>query len=161
MPRGGASPRTGTKPKPPAIKLREGNLGRRPINHREPQYPSTLPPAPDELDQDAKAEWERGGALLVGQRVVTEGDLPILTMYCAVWSQWLQAQRALMQHGLMVVDDKGAAKISPWFTVAEKTGLELRRVAAELGLTPSSRARLQVDPQHAQKETHAEKIFGF
>jgi phage terminase small subunit len=49
----------GRKPKPTALKLIEGNPGKRPITGSEPKPPSTLPTCPSHLSASAKAEWKR------------------------------------------------------------------------------------------------------
>ena len=49
----------GRKPKPTAIKVLEGNPGKRPLNKFEPAPEKKAPPCPEWLNGEAKAEWER------------------------------------------------------------------------------------------------------
>ena len=59
MPRGGARSRSGPPPKPTALKLVEGNPGRRPLNENEPKPPlATLKP-PTWLDADGRKVWRQ------------------------------------------------------------------------------------------------------
>ena len=49
----------GRKPKPTAMKVLEGNPGKRPLNFAEPHSEKKLPHGPEWLEDEAKAEWER------------------------------------------------------------------------------------------------------
>ena len=46
----------GRKPKPTAVKIDEGNPGKRRINGREPKPPASLPDCPAHLSDEAKLE---------------------------------------------------------------------------------------------------------
>ena len=46
---------------------------------------------------------------------------------------------------------KAGLRISPTVNALDKAGMALLRLAMELGFTPASRSRVQVDPQHASK----------
>jgi len=50
---------TGPKPKPTAIKILEGNPGKRPLNLNEPKPLQIAPECPDWLLAEAKKEWNR------------------------------------------------------------------------------------------------------
>ena len=52
----------GRKPTPTAIKVLEGNPGKRPLNDREPQPPKKAPSCPKWLEPDAKREWNSSGS---------------------------------------------------------------------------------------------------
>ena len=49
----------GRKPKPTALKVLEGNPGKRPLNLFEPTPEDKMPECPDWLEDEAKAEWDR------------------------------------------------------------------------------------------------------
>ena len=49
----------GRKPKPTALKLLEGNPGKRPLNDKEPKPQKKAPSCPKWLDPEAKKEWRR------------------------------------------------------------------------------------------------------
>ena len=49
----------GQKPKPTAIRRREGNRGKRAWNHDEPQPPDGMPRCPRHLAPVARIEWRR------------------------------------------------------------------------------------------------------
>ena len=49
----------GRKPKPTAVKILEGNPGKRKLNEHEPQPQRKAPPCPKWLEPEAKKEWRR------------------------------------------------------------------------------------------------------
>ena len=49
----------GRKPKPTAVKVLEGNPGKRPLNMFEPTPEKIAPECPSWLNDEAKAEWNR------------------------------------------------------------------------------------------------------
>jgi P27 family predicted phage terminase small subunit len=135
----------GRKPKPTAIRQIEGNPGRRPLNDREPVPPSGIPECPEELDDDARAEWFRTAKVLSDMKLLTLADRSALAAYCVVYSRWLAAERAVKQYGTIVKSpDKGFPMKSPYLTVADQAMEAMRKFMVEFGLTPSSRSRIKV-----------------
>jgi P27 family predicted phage terminase small subunit len=137
----------GRKRKPTALKLVANNPGKRPLNKREPK-PKGGPIAPAELNARAKREWNRICKALDGLGLLTGADTAILALYCAAYATWCQAQRELNKKGAGPVI-KAANKTlipSPWLAVSNRAHDQIVKVGAELGLTPSARARLQVPP---------------
>ena len=49
----------GRKPKPTALKVLEGNPGKRPLNELEPKPKKQAPSCPSWLEPEAKKEWRR------------------------------------------------------------------------------------------------------
>ena len=49
----------GRKPKPTALKVLEGNPGKRPLNKKEPQPEKKAPAARHGWSRKAKKEWKR------------------------------------------------------------------------------------------------------
>jgi len=50
---------SGRKPKPTAIKVLEGNPGKRSLNTQEPKPRKKAPRCPPWLEEEAKKEWKR------------------------------------------------------------------------------------------------------
>jgi len=141
----------GRKPKPTALKLLEGNPGRRPIKGAEPRPPGALPTCPAHLGASAKAEWKRLARDLNGIGLLTTADRAALAVYCQSWGRWVEAERKLQETPLMLKTPAGYVQISPWLTIANKERELMARYMAELGLTPSSRTRLAVDVSSSRK----------
>ena len=72
----------GRKPKPTAIKLLEGNPGKRTLNYAEPKPRVVLPRAPEHLSDEEKAKWKSTVKELYPLGLITAVDKDQLAMYC-------------------------------------------------------------------------------
>ncbi len=134
----------GRKPKPTALKLIEGNPGKRPINGREPKPPSGVPTCPSHLSASAKAEWKRLARTLNDIGLLTQIDRTVLAAYCQAYGRWVEAERRLAETPPILKTPAGYVQISPWITISNKQVELMTRLMAELGLSPTSRSRLSV-----------------
>ena len=163
--------RSGRLPKPSALKVLQGTD--RPDRRRpEPQFALGLPEPPKHLDAVALRRYREVGAMLLKQGVMTEADMGILAMYAESWSNWIaashevRAERKLQKaiesawDALPDMDDAQAAlgrrllKLerralaeSPSVKRQREEKLMLDRLGAQMGLSPSMRAKVQVAPQ--------------
>lgn len=157
--------RPGPAPKPTAIRRAQGNPGHRPLNKREPQPALGVPPCPAWLSPEAKREWTRVTVELDEMGVLARADLAALSMYCTCWARWQEAEKAIEDEGSVITmrDDKGNVKWvqpSPWIGIATKMLDRVHKLAAEFGLTPSARTRLQVTTTTPEMDPLDEAIFG-
>jgi P27 family predicted phage terminase small subunit len=139
----------GRKPKPTTLKLLAGNPGRRPLNDDEPAPPRGRPDCPDLLkdDEEARAEWDRVCSDLDRMGILCEVDRPSLAAYCVTYSRWVEAERHVQKHGMMVKSpNKGVPMPNPFLWVATSSMGDMRKWLTEFGLTPSSRSRIRVGP---------------
>ena len=135
----------GRKPRPTVLKLIEGNPGKRPLNHREPAPPATIPECPEFLNTKARAEWERTSQVLAQMGMLTEADRSALAAYCVAYSRWVEAEGQVARFGTIVKSpEKGFPMKSPYLTVADQALETMRKLMVEFGLTPSSRSRIRV-----------------
>lgn len=141
----------GRKPKPTALKLVEGNPGRRPINGREPKPPSTRPTCPAHLSPTAKAEWKRVAGALNRIGLLTQIDRTVLATYCQAYGRWVEAERRLAETPPLLKTPAGYVQVSPWVTISNKQVELMTRLMAELGLTPSARSRLAIQVPNGPK----------
>ncbi|MDH7785175.1 P27 family predicted phage terminase small subunit [Ochrobactrum sp. 19YEA23] len=94
------------------------------------------PPAPAHLTPAAKAEWRRVMPQLIQRRIITRGDLAGIENYCAA----IGAVRQIAdQMNAMPVPDLKLGGLQIRFMQTA------RQLAAEYGLTPTSRARVGGD----------------
>jgi P27 family predicted phage terminase small subunit len=141
----------GRKPVPTAQKRMRGNPGRRPLNEAEPQHaiPGVMfdqPPAELTDHAAAVAEWQRLAPLLRRARQVTEADWSALVALCLEWARYLEATKLIKVAGLVVRSPAGYPMPNPYLSIATRALANCNRLWPELGLTPSSRARVQVLP---------------
>jgi len=139
----------GRKPTPTALKLLRGNPGKRALNHDEPKHaPLDAAVPPDVVDPVAQAEWVRVAGLLIERGQVTTVDRTVLTGYCVKYAQWLALEREAAAHPFIVRSPSGYPIPNPALGMANKVFALLLKTAAELGITPSARARVHVTEPH-------------
>lgn len=142
----------GRKPKPTHQRALEGNRGKRPLNRREPELPVAAADAapPDELNvampgiaARAQAEWRRLAPILLARRALTTADRSALIALCLEWARYLDATEKTT--ALVVTTKSGYPMLNPYLIVASKAFAACARLWPELGLTPSSRSRVQIE----------------
>lgn len=134
----------GRKPKPTALKLIEGNPGKRSITGREPKPPSSVPTCPSHLSASAKAEWKRLARTLNEIGLLTQIDRGVLAAHCQAHGRWVVAEPRLAETPPILKTPAGNVQISPWITTSNKQVELMTRLMGELGLSPTSRSRLAV-----------------
>lgn len=140
-----AVPGRGRKPKPKALKKLAGNPGKRALNNAEPTFSALLHvDCPEWLagDEWAPTLWEMVIKELCGAQVLCITDLHNLEAFCAAYSRWRRAERAITEHGLVVEGATGGPIKNPACTVANESLKQMTTYGALLGLDPSSRSRL-------------------
>jgi phage terminase small subunit len=118
----------GPAPKPTAIRILEGNPGKRPIRGDEPKPRRAVPPCPRWLAPEARREWRSLGPELARIGLLTVVDGPIFALFCQSFARFQQAET-----------DGDLAKVKAYAPL-------MRAAMSELGLTPAARARLAVAP---------------
>lgn len=133
----------GRKPKPTELKVLQGNPGKRPVRRmRKAAAVKRTPSPPDYLTDVGKKEWRRVGKLLSALQVLTDSDLTALAAYCDAYSRWLDARKLIEEQGLTTETGAGNLKAHPATAVVHQAMTEMRQFMVELGLTPSSRTRV-------------------
>lgn len=104
----------------------------------------SIPQCPDHLDPEASVEWTRLAAELHALGILTRIDRAVLAAYCQTWSRWCAAERKVTEQGTIVKSPNGYPIINPYLSVANEALRQLRAFATELGLSPSSRSRVNL-----------------
>lgn len=134
----------GRRPRPSALRLIEGNPGKRNLAKqlaREPvaEVGATMPAG---LSAAARAHWKIVAAQLTDARILTRLDAVALSQYCEVFAQWRDATDKVAEFGASVETGQGGLKLSPYWAAFIQASGELRRMLIEFGMTPSARARV-------------------
>jgi P27 family predicted phage terminase small subunit len=132
------------RPTPTALRIIQGNPGKRPMPKHEPKPEVVTDWAtPVELagDDAASAEWDRLAGLLKHARVVTMADKTALIALCQQWSLYIRATDA-MRKALIVKDARGNFRVSPAQKIAKDALHAMKGLWVEFGLTPASRAKV-------------------
>ncbi len=133
----------GRKPKPTAVKVLEGNPGKRQLNQNELQIAQKKPPVcPDWLEEEAKVEWKRLAKNLFELGILTDLDVAAFASYCQAYARWKEAEEFITQHGSIVKTKTGYWQQVPQVSIAHANQKIMMQAAAEFGLTPSARARI-------------------
>ncbi|MDG3006617.1 phage terminase small subunit P27 family [Paludisphaera mucosa] len=136
----------GRKPAPNILKIQAG-VRRDRINPDTPPVIPGLAEPPVPLSAAARAEWDRILPLLNESGLVSLTDGVALAIYCVAYGRWVEAEGHMTREGRVLTDAKGVPRVSPWFKIARDASDDLRRMASEFGLTPSSRSSLRVPKQ--------------
>ena len=148
----------GRIPAPTQIKRLNGNPGKRPLNKAEPQPRENEPFCPEFLDSEAKDEWNRLLPILRHMRVLTEADYMALANLCMAYSTLVKAQTGLTKDGLLVTTPAGYQQQSPLVKIVRSQMEMINRLCGEFGLTPSSRSRIQIQPEKPKMSVTAQLL---
>jgi P27 family predicted phage terminase small subunit len=143
----------GRKPKPTALKLLNGNPGKRKLNRDEPKVEAGRPEAPAFLTDTAREEWFRVIPQLEASGVLAKIDGTALASYCMAFSRWIEAEGQISEYGVLIEEpiihkDTGEQigvklKKNPACTAAMACQKEMRALLALFGMDPSSRSRIK------------------
>ena len=150
----------GRKPKPTAIRIAQGNPGKRGFNHAEPVLPEGMPDCPDHLDGEARAEWFRLVGPLHEAGVLTTVDRGALAAYAQAWSRWVEAEEKLKTTPTIMKTPSGYIQQNPWLGIANKQMELMGRYMAELGITPASRSRVMAGVMIGPRPIDADAVEG-
>ena len=161
----------GRKPKPTAKKRLEGNPGKRKLNKREPtpHVSSDLkskPPIevrvtlePPEIEAGCKMFGDRYLPLLKAMQVLTDVDLAAFELMSLHHTLAWSAASIVERDGLILLDKFGVAHKHPALQIMRDNSAHYRAYAAEFGMTPSARSRLEVLPPDEPSQLEME-LFG-
>lgn len=154
--------RRGPPPKPTHLKLLEGTFRKDRAAKREPKAPKTSkrPSPPAYLGRNAKAEWRRIIPILDEMGILSTADRSIIAAYCQAWHRLQQYEKDIDDNGSSFTTEKGYECQRPAVAMAQKQAQLLRQFAGELGLSPSSRSRVEVPEKPPEKDKTEELLFG-
>lgn len=133
----------GRKPKPIALRIREGNPGKRPLPKPRPAAkPGPDPTCPAHLGGDARREWRRIVPLLRTAGLLDSSYRAKLAAYCVQYGRWVDAELELRTKGPVTLSPSEYPIVNPWLSVANKAMALMAGLAADFGLSPVDAARL-------------------
>ncbi len=141
---------TGT---PTALKVLQGNPGKRSLNQNEPKMPiseewETPPPW---LGSYAKKEWKRVLPMLKRNGLFTGADYMALCAYCQSVDTWILAEKQKRADGMIMVSPKGYELQAPAVGIANTAMGNILKFGREFGLTPASRSNLSAEQFEEQE----------
>ena len=140
----------GRKPKPTAVKIRQGNPGKRKLNEKNT-------PPPDDLNENGKIMWAFVLKELIPQKVLLKTDLQTVANYCIAYQNRKQANRDIERYGSVIESETGI-KRNPAYTTLKEAMADMAKYGSLLGLDPSSRTRLVGNADNEIENPFAELI---
>jgi len=136
------------KPKPTALKILEGNPGKRPLPKNEPKPDLALMPCPEYLKDDdiAYGEWNRIVPELYKIGLLTKIDKVALELYCSQYSIYRKSFELIKDKSVASVDKRRASQAT------REAAKIIKTVAVEFGMTPSSRSRISLPGESVDDE---------
>ena len=151
----------GRKPKPTSQRRLDGNPGHRPLNADEPRPPSAddsfdSPPVELVAAPRAQEEWRRLAPTLRKARQVSVTDRTALIALCLEWARYLDAMEKVREIGMVIKSPSGYPMTNPYLSIATRALAACTKLWPELGLTPSSRSRIQTTGEPRPDDPFAE-----
>jgi P27 family predicted phage terminase small subunit len=137
--------------KPAALKILDGNPGKRPIKD-EPKPVPIAPDCPIWLPQFAQEEWQRVYRQLEQLGLLTQVDGTAFEAYCMAYGQWKESHLILREKGLTFMTPNGYEQQRPEVAIANNAAKIMRGFMIEFGLTPAARARMGTDPKAGEDD---------
>lgn len=131
------------RPKPTALRVIQGNPGKRPLNPDEPRPKLGIPSCPKFLNRPAKTEWKRVTPMLAEIGLLSHIDRAALTAYCQAWGRWVEAEQMLAKVGTLVKSPNGYPMPHPLLSIANKAMRQMHSLLLEFGMSPSARSRIK------------------
>ena len=150
----------GRKPKPTAVKVLEGNPGKRSLNTAEPKPEKKAPRCPSWLEDEAKKEWKRMSKQMEQLGILTEIDMAAFAGYCQAYARWKEAEEFISQHGSMVRTPNGYLQQVPQVSIAQTNQKIMLKFCEQFGLTPSSRSRIVASTDGESSGDEMEELLG-
>jgi len=76
--------------------------------------------------------------------------------YCVAWSRWVKAELAILRTGEVVKAPSGFPIQNPWLAISNRAQMQMQSLAAEFGMSASSKSRITASKPVAQS---ALKLF--
>ena len=149
----------GRTPTPTAIKILEGNPGKRPLNEYEPKPEKKAPPCPKWLEKEARKEWKRLAPKLEMLGVLSELDMAAFAEYCQAYARWKEAEEYISSHGSTFKTANGCIMAVPQVNIAKSYLAAMESAAKQFGLTPAARSRLIANADNGDRDDELERLL--
>ena len=149
----------GPKPKPTALRLVEGNAGKRRLPQREPKPRPIRPDCPAFLNEAARDIWAGLADELEDMGVLTIVDECVLAGYCTAYEEAQRLGRFIDAEGLTIDTPSGYLQQRPEVSIRNKAWDRVAKFGAELGIGAASRSRIEVRKHDDEAEDPVAKAI--
>jgi P27 family predicted phage terminase small subunit len=140
----------GRKAKPTMLKIIQGNPGRKPLNKNEPKIKKALRNPPVWFDARQRKLWAETIAECP-RGLLRKLDAHTLEVWVCAYFDHRDAVEAMRGEPIVVMGLSGVQRVNPLLSAQREAAKLLLKAGAEMGFSPTSRSRIQVDPN--AKET--------
>lgn len=135
----------GRKPVPTHLKLIRGNPGKRRLNENEPIPEGDLNAPPTWMSKSQRAGW-RYAIANAPPGLLKRLDRSVLSAWVVAEDLHRTASQMLDKHGLLIkAPNTGLPIQSPYLPVANRQATIMLKAAEQLGFSPGSRSRVQIE----------------
>lgn len=150
---------SGRRPKPTALKVVEGNKGRRPLNGSEPKPKKSNSKPPAHLSSIGKKTWSSLIDRLGDMNLMTIADEYALERLVDCYAEILAYREAIKINGHTYTTEnvQGGLMVRPRPEVGMLADADRRfkSYLVEFGLTPAARSKVkEIDPENEDKTGH-------
>lgn len=153
----------GPAPKPTALRLLEGNPGKRAINKQEPRPPVRDPKMPQWLGRKARRLWRRLAPELQARAGMSDWDAEAFAVLCEAVEMYGAAVQDIHERGQIleetrtrynrdgsVFSKETVRSKNPSVQIARDSAHTIRAYAQEFGMTPSARSGIKLPEVDAE-----------
>lgn len=137
--------------KPTNLRVLEGNPSKRPLPQNEPKPVPIAPKCPSWANRYGKRLWKELIPEMERLGLVTKIDGASFAAMCHSYGVWVECEQYLKKHGRTYEYTNKAGETNmiarPEVAIGQKALAEFRRWAAEFGLTPAARTKIEVKVQ--------------
>lgn len=139
-------------PKPTALKLIQGTQRKDRAQPNEPTPVVAIPKCPAHLTPKAKTVWKSLVKHLETMGVMTLPDGLALEQLCSAYAEWRDLVKLIEVDGYTYKTNGAGGEMlikgNPAVAMASDAQKRIRGMLQEFGLTPSSRTKVNAEPQH-------------
>jgi P27 family predicted phage terminase small subunit len=148
--------------KPTALRIVEGNPGKRKLNRKEPKprVSHRRPSPPDWLGRTGKALWRKLTKELMPLGLLTVVDEHVLAMLCQAWSRYREADSEWTKSGPTFETANGYVAHHPHVSICRDMAKQVRALSGEFGLSPSSRSGIKGGTGESERDEFEEFLSG-
>jgi len=132
----------GPKPKPVEVAKRDGTTPSRVPNPPLRTSAEAEVSMPEYFNKFQEIAWMELVTVLTELDILDTADYATLETCAAMMGRMREARHELNRSDMIEVTQRGASVPSPWWKIEREASQTATRLLAELGLSPSARARL-------------------
>lgn len=138
--------RMGRKPKPTALKVLQGNPGKRPLSANEPAADGKVarPYGLKTAFPSVAKRWDDLAPVLAVAGLLTPADAPAFLLMLHHLEIAFEALEMVKRDGLTRLDEAKVERKHPALQIFRDNSAQARQFITEFGMTPSSRSGLKV-----------------